>query len=663
MRIRTQFIIAMILFGVMLIIVSASLIITNGQVGRLSKQEEVAHGLERDASDLGYLSNDYLLYRESQQHTRCESKFSTFSSDLSKLGSDSPEQEAIVNKMRENLRRWQAVFEEVAATLSGESQLWDVSAAQAFIQVAWSRMAVQSQGLVFDAMRLTELLRNQKDRLRERHILLIVTFLVIFGAYFIANYAIVYRRTLKSLSDLHAGTQIIGSGNLDYVIQAKYRDEIGELSHAFNKMTANLKGVTASKADLEREMAQRRKAEEALRKSRDELEMRVQERTAELEQRARQLSLLASELTLAEERERRRLAGILHDNLQQLLAAAKMRIEVLSDSVGTEQKSKAENILGLIQESLKVSRSLTAELSPPLLQLGGLSAALKWLGRWMGEMHGLKVDLSVDSLLDPKREDYSVLLFQSVRELLFNVVKHAGVASARVDMRKDEEGQHRIVVSDHGIGLDLEAVWNNANTGTGFGLFSIRERMMLIGGRLEVESKPGMGASFSLILPSESTEMLEAKAPEIKGSTAKTVVGPSPAPDKRDKIRVMLVDDHELVREGLSTLIGNNPDIEIVGELSDGEEAVRSAREILPDVILMDINMPKMNGLEATRTIHSEFPHIRIICLSMYEDNDLLSAAFNSGASAFLTKSGSSDTLLSAIRGQADYGFSDSEQQ
>jgi signal transduction histidine kinase/ActR/RegA family two-component response regulator len=663
MRIKTQFIIAMILFGVMLMIVSASLIITNRQVDRLSKQEEIAHRLERDASELGYLSNDYLLYRESQQRTRWESKFSSFSSDLSNLGPDSPEQEAIANNMRENLRRWQAVFADVAETLSGESELQNDSTAQTFLQLAWSRMAVQNQGIVFDAMRLAELLRNQKDRLRERHIVLIVALLVIFGAYFIANYAIVYRHTLKSLSDLHAGTQIIGSGNLDYVIQAKYRDEIGELSHAFNKMTANLKRITASKADLEREMAQRRKAEEQLRQSHDELEMRVQERTAELEQRARQLSLLASELTLAEERERRRLAGILHDNLQQLLVAAKMRIEVLSGTVETEYKSKAENILGLIQESLNVSRSLTAELSPPLLQLGGLSAALKWLGRWMGEIHGLQVDLSVDPLLDPKREDYSVLLFQSVRELLFNVVKHSGVTSARVDVRKDEEGQHRIVVSDQGIGLDSEAFWKNANAGTGFGLFGIRERMTLMGGRLEVESRPGMGATFSLVLPSEETESPEAAASEIKGGTLKTVAGRSPAPDRRDKIRVMLVDDHELVRNGLSTLIGNNRDIEIVGELSDGEEAVRSAREILPDVILMDINMAKMNGLEATRRIHSELPRIRIICLSMYEDNDLVSAAFNAGASAFLTKSGSSDTLLSAIRGQADYAFPDSEQQ
>jgi len=243
-----------------------------------------------------------------------------------------------------------------------------------------------------------------------------------------------------------------------------------------------------------------------LKRSRDDLEIRVQERTTELERRAEQLARLASELTLTEERERRRLAGILHDNLQQLLVAAKMNLEALCDSIGEKRKPAVENIFDLITQSIQASRSLTAELSPPLLQHSGLSTSLKWLGRWMKEIQGLTVDIAVDPRLDPKREDYTLLLYQSVRELLFNIVKHAGVKSARVDMRKDEDGCHRIVVSDHGVGFDSGSVWESANLGTGFGLFSIRERMTLMGGRLEVESQPGMGATFSLILPPEKTQ-------------------------------------------------------------------------------------------------------------------------------------------------------------
>ncbi|HEJ84274.1 MAG TPA: response regulator transcription factor [Desulfobacteraceae bacterium] len=173
--------------------------------------------------------------------------------------------------------------------------------------------------------------------------------------------------------------------------------------------------------------------------------------------------------------------------------------------------------------------------------------------------------------------------------------------------------------------------------------------MMLMGGRLEVESSPETGSSFSLVLPSEHTEPNQDKSAEKEAGFTKSL--PS-APVAGARIRVMLVDDHEVMRNGLSTLLGNYGDIDIVGQASDGEEAVRSVGEVRPDVILMDINMPGMNGLEATRRIHSEFPHIRIIVLSMHEGHDISETALNAGASSFHTKSGSTDRLLAAIRGE-----------
>ena len=168
-----------------------------------------------------------------------------------------------------------------------------------------------------------------------------------------------------------------------------------------------------------------------------------------------------------------------------------------------------------------------------------------------------------------------------------------------------------------------------------------------------MESEPGVGASFWLIMPPERARPSKPERPEIRVSPARPVVGQPPVSDVGDKIRVMLVDDHEVMRNGLSSLLGINRDIEIVGEVSDGLQAVRQARKILPDVILMDINMPKMDGLEATRRIHAEFPHIRIIVISMYEDQTTASAALNAGAVAFLTKSGSTDRLLAEIRDEA----------
>ena len=116
------------------------------------------------------------------------------------------------------------------------------------------------------------------------------------------------------------------------------------------------------------------------------------------------------------------------------------------------------------------------------------------------------------------------------------------------------------------------------------------------------------------------------------------------------KIRVLLADDHALVRQGLSVLLSGTGDLEVAGEASNGREAVDRARELVPDVILMDFSMPEMDGLEATKLIHSSQPGIRIVGLSMYDAGDRAAAMLEAGASEYVPKSGGTDLLLAAIR-------------
>lgn len=223
-------------------------------------------------------------------------------------------------------------------------------------------------------------------------------------------------------------------------------------------------------------------------------------RSAVRESRDR-LRALAGELTLAEQRERRRLANFLHDHLQQLLVGAKFRTVMLGRTGDATTKQRAKEVEDLLDETITASRSLTAELNPPIMQKGGLSMGLQWLARWMADKHGLCVELNTEPEELPLDEDVKVLVFESVRELLFNVVKHAQTQSATVTMQVERGGgRMRIVVADNGVGYDPDLAVP-VTSGSGFGLFSIRERLDLIGGGMEIISSPGNGCRCTITTP------------------------------------------------------------------------------------------------------------------------------------------------------------------
>lgn len=238
---------------------------------------------------------------------------------------------------------------------------------------------------------------------------------------------------------------------------------------------------------------QLRHSQTALQEANETLEERVEART----QQVRELALA---LTAAEQRERARISEVLHDHLQQLLHGARIWANTILNNPDTAPEEAPERILELLDDALETTRSLTMELSPPMLTEEGLLAALEWLASHVSETHGLTLRLEGPDELEIPEPELRTLLFRSVRELVFNVVKHADVDTARVRVHLLADGC-RIEVSDEGRGFDPEQLEADQEANGHFGLLSVQRRLDLVGGTLSIDSAPGEGTTVRLEVP------------------------------------------------------------------------------------------------------------------------------------------------------------------
>ncbi len=362
-----------------------------------------------------------------------------------------------------------------------------------------------------------------------------------------------------------------------------------------------------------------------------------------------QRSLIA-EVPLDELLERRQFAVELQEGLQQLLVAARLRLALAEREEDVRTREAAVGgVVSLLQEAMDTALSVTTELSLPFLSCGDLMSGLRWLAQWMARKYKQTVTVREEGPSHaPLGERATVLLFHAVRELLMNAVKHARVAEVRIDVA--EQGNTlRIQVADAGPGFDPAILRMEGGSVEGFGLFGVRQRMESLGGRLLIESSPGRGSRFFLLLPRGRPPLAEGPV-HASGMRGRYAAGSALATAPDRALRVLVVDDHAVVRQGLVRLLQAEAGIEIVGEAANGAQAVKLTGELLPDVVTMDIDMPGMNGIEATRRIRAEWPTIRVIGLSMYDDSALDLLMREAGAADYIPKGSPIDLLMAAIR-------------
>ncbi len=433
-------------------------------------------------------------------------------------------------------------------------------------------------------------------------------------------------------------------------LECRVRRDDGEFRWALCSILSRIdeNGATAGCIASIIDITDHKLAEHTLQRSAEELERKVAERTAALSRSQERLRALSLQLTRTEHQERRRIAGELHDYLAQLLVAAHLKLAQDTRPAETEQdRTLVKDLERILDEALAYTRSLVAKLSPPVLYHLGLPAALQWLAEQMEE-HQLIVETAIDvpDIFPKLPDDVAAILFQSVRELLFNVIKHAGSPYVQIVLRITPDQNLVIIVTDQGQGFDAAQVDQASTATVSFGLFSIKERMEALGGSVHIHSHVGHGTSVTLVCPMTPSPRARLFQP-IQSAHDETRTIPRSGPAR--SIRVLLADDHAMVRQGIRALLERHDDLLVVGEAWDGQHACELAAALHPDVIVMDANMPHLDGIEATRRIKQNHPQMVIIGLSVQSAAQVANSMLQAGASRYLTKESAGDQLYETI--------------
>jgi CheY-like chemotaxis protein/anti-sigma regulatory factor (Ser/Thr protein kinase) len=259
----------------------------------------------------------------------------------------------------------------------------------------------------------------------------------------------------------------------------------------------------------------------------------------------------------------------------------------------------------------------------------------------------VEVAIDVDPRADSPQKDIRTLLFESVRELLFNAVKHARTDRVELQLTLDANDHLCIIVSDRGVGFDLARLEDRSKASqVGWGLFSIRERLTLLGGQFDIDSSPGHGTRVRMVAPRSGVQHA---VDSVMALSLAPIAAAAPHADEGaapDALRILIVDDHAAVRIALRKILQQRPQLSVVGDAANGFEAIAHAHSLRPDVILMDVAMPHMDGIEATARIRASLPEVRVIGLSMQARSETVHAIEDAGAAAFFVKGSDTQRLI-----------------
>lgn len=364
---------------------------------------------------------------------------------------------------------------------------------------------------------------------------------------------------------------------------------------------------------------------------------------------------LSGRILRLQDEERRRIARDLHDVTGQKLALLSMD---LSSILKSKHFTKDADLNRIFLESISLSndvnkeiRTLSYVLHPPLLDELGLNTAVEWFAQGFETRTGIPVTVDIPADFVRLGPEAEVALFRVVQESLSNVHRYSGSATAFV-RATSSDGEARIEIGDYGKGMNAETKTPTLSmTPLGVGIQGMKERLRQLSGTLEITSRPGKGTLVTAILP------ISARPAEVPDLYEETSIPTAPVPSAREveegsrwRKRILIADDHDVLRRGIRTMLEGDPDLEICGEAVDGRDALEKTLAQGPDLVILDINMPIMNGLDVLRQIVRYRPQTKVLAFSVHDSKQIVEEILAAGAHGYLSKATAGQHLVQEVK-------------
>ena len=496
MKIGAKLMFAVFVPVLVAIVVCAALAFTYQAMETALENGDTVRLVRSSITELNHLLFSYVSYREERPKEQFLAECDSLSRIIGGIHLQNPEQQRLLEDVRSSALAMKDPFLKLVSMTAPSAQAGSDDLSKEVEDLLVGQLLTRSHRADMSASILRSMVDDEISEIHTRTTVLIFLVVTLASALLTLVLVRTRRRITTSLTKLRKGTEVVRSGNLDYTITVEREDEIGELTHAFNHMTASLKEVTVSKSDLEREMVERKRAEEALRRARDELETRVEERTADLAKANAVLRDLSARLLSAQETERKRVAADLHDTIGSCLTGVKFRVESALQQISKTPKIAQQSlngILPMVQEAVSECRRIQMDLRPSMIDDLGLLPTLSWFCRSFNQTYpGIRIEQKIDVAEGDIPDPLKIVIFRVTQEAMNNVAKHSEAGLVRFSLQKLDD-RLELGLHDNGRGFSLEEAHSRKDAGKGLGLASMKERAELSGGAFRIETAQGQG--------------------------------------------------------------------------------------------------------------------------------------------------------------------------